>query len=159
MQVEHLMSRVVYSCAASDSLSRAAELMWDHDCGCVPVVDSEHTLVGIITDRDIAMAAYTKGKRLSEVSVGEVMTRDVHVCLEADDVAVAQGRMRQYQLRRLPVTDSTRYLVGLVSLNDLAKQAARERGAKKPRVRLDEIGETLAAVGRPRGSATLVAAQ
>jgi CBS-domain-containing membrane protein len=67
MNIEQLMTRDVESCHPDDSLDRAAQLMWDNDCGCVPVVDEKQRVHGIITDRDICMSAYTSGQSLKSL--------------------------------------------------------------------------------------------
>lgn len=159
MLVEHLMNRFVHTCDSNDSVNRAAELMWEHDCGCVPVTDSDRHVIGIVTDRDIAMAAYTQGKRLTEIPVADIMSRDVYSCSEGDTVLVAEGLMRMHQIRRLPVLDSDGSLAGLITLNDLAGEAARIRDLRKPPLRLDEVAETLAKIGRHRGASSLAAAE
>jgi CBS-domain-containing membrane protein len=159
MLIEHLMNRFVHACDLNDSANHAAQLMWEHDCGCVPVLDPDRRVVGIVTDRDIAMAAYTQGKRLAEIPVVEIMSRDVHSCSEGDTILVAEGLMRMHQVRRLPVLDSDGYLTGMITLNDLASEAERIRDVRKPRIRLDEVAETLAKIGRHRGATTLVAAE
>jgi CBS-domain-containing membrane protein len=157
MRIEQIMTRNIHTCTENDTLNRATQLMWEHDCGCVPVVDSDKKLLGMVTDRDVAMAAYIQGKRISDIRVGDIMSKRVHTCGQDEDTAVAQARMREHQLRRLPVTDSTGYLVGLLSLNDLALEALRERPGRHA-LRLSEVAETLAKVCKPRGSDQLVAA-
>src|SRR5690606_28351921 len=72
MQVRELMTRDVQVCGPRDDLNRAAQIMWDHDCGVVPVVDSERRPIGMVTDRDVCMAAYTQGKPLSAIRAEEV---------------------------------------------------------------------------------------
>ena len=67
MKVSQLMTKDVATCRADEPVSRAAQIMWDHDCGCVPVVDDAGHIQGMITDRDICMAAFTQGKRLDEM--------------------------------------------------------------------------------------------
>ena len=69
MRIGDLMTREVQCCAVGDSLNEAARIMWESDCGVVPVVDSEHRVVGVVTDRDISMAAYTRGRTLQDVSI------------------------------------------------------------------------------------------
>ncbi len=78
------MVREVGSCAPTDSLNVAARLMWERDCGCVPVVDRDNVVVGIVTDRDICMGAYTQGCSLHLIQVQDVMGTPV-VCSEPDD--------------------------------------------------------------------------
>jgi CBS domain-containing protein len=159
MRVEQLMTRAVHSCEPDASLNRAAQLMWDHDCGCIPIVDSDNKVIGMITDRDIAMAAYTRGEPLAAIRIGDVMAQRVHTCGQSEALTVAEERMRKYQVRRLPVTDATGYLVGLVSVNDLALEAKRARGTRQPPIKPDEVAATLAGICEHRGPSQLVAAQ
>jgi CBS domain-containing protein len=159
MRVEQLMSRNIHTCDAGEGLNRVAQLMWEHDCGCIPIVDADGRLIGVVTDRDVAMAAYTQGKPLAEIAVGDVMTKQVHTCHPEQDVSIAQRCMRDNQLRRLPITDSTGRLIGLLSLNDLALEASRERGpGLRPQVRAADIAETLAVISRHRGASQIVLA-
>jgi CBS domain-containing protein len=74
------MNKPAVSCRPSDTLSVAAQAMWDHDCGAIPVANDDGRLVGIITDRDICMATYTKGRAPQTISVKEVMAKDVTSC-------------------------------------------------------------------------------
>lgn len=119
--VQDFMSAVPSTCHPSDSLNRAAQLMWENDCGCVPVVDHLDHVVGIITDRDICMGAYTQGQALSEISVSNVCTHDVKTCSQTDSIDKAEGLMVKHQVRRLPVTDADGHVVGVLSLSDLAR--------------------------------------
>ena len=145
MRVEEVMTKDVKTCRREDTLEAAARLMWDNDCGCAPVVDDERHVVGMITDRDICMAASTRGKRLADVRVDSVMASKVHACSAKDALEAAESLMREHQIRRIPVEDVAGRLVGLVSLNDLARES-RRTGAPSA----TEIAQTLAAVCRPR---------
>jgi CBS domain-containing protein len=148
MKVAEFMTRDVRCCNAADTCSRAAQLMWDHDIGALPVVDDHGRVMGMITDRDICMAAYIRGQPLAEVYVGDVMSTDVVTCFEhASDRELAR-MMSGGQVRRIPVIDSDHRLAGIVSLNDLAM--AMRSGRPVP---ANEIAETLAAVCAPRPSA------
>jgi len=91
MKVRDLMAYEVAACRPTDSLNIAAHLMWEYDCGCVPVVDRENVVVGIVTDRDICMGAYTQGRSLHVISVQEVMGRPVISC-EPDDDTYHRGK-------------------------------------------------------------------
>jgi len=97
--------------------------MWDYDCGCVPVVDAEGRLSGIVTDRDICMAAYTSGTRLEDLRVGDIMVRSVHVCHADDSISRIVTLMAEGQVRRLPVLDSEHRPLGIVSVADIARNA------------------------------------
>ncbi|HZP42445.1 MAG TPA: CBS domain-containing protein [Candidatus Binatia bacterium] len=149
MKVEELMTRRVASCSASDTLNAAARIMWEHDCGCAPVV-ADGRVVGMITDRDICMAAYTQDRPLSALPVSQAMSREVHSCRPDDPLAVAERTMRERQIRRLPVIDASGHLVGILSLNDVARAFAREGERAAGGARANEVASTLAAVCRPR---------
>lgn len=154
MSVEQLMTKDVRVCRPEESLNDAAKIMWESDCGCVPVVsgDDERKLVGVITDRDICMAAYTQGKRLEDLPVDRAMAREVLTCSPADAIAAAERMMRKACVRRLPVVDESGHLLGIVSLADIAREAARERETRKKEVTDAEVGETLSAICEPRGA-------
>ncbi len=153
MKVEQLMMRSVKVCRESDSLNTAAQLMWENDCGCVPVIsaDGDGAVVGMITDRDIAMAAYTQGKNLLEIPAAVAMARNVVTCRIGDEVRQVESLMREKQVRRLPVVDAYNHVQGIISIHDLALEAQRERGAGRKEIARSEIADTLAAICHPRG--------
>ena len=149
MEVGELMTRKVFSCAPDDSLSQAARLMWDHDVGCVPVVDDQGRALAMVTDRDVCMASYLTGKRLADLSAGSAMSRNLVRCKETDGAETAEELMRASQVRRLPVVDAAGKLVGIISLNDLARASVDVRGRPKA-VELQRMVTTLAAICEPR---------
>ena len=149
MKIENLMTRRVAACGQEDNLDQAARLMWENDCGCVPVTDRENRVVGMLTDRDVCMAAWTRHARLDEIPAREIMSREVVAVTADEPVAKAENLMKQRQVRRLPVVDRQRRLVGIVSLNDLARRCAAP-GVPHKEVPLPlDVAETLAAVCRP----------
>jgi len=145
MRIEQLMARPVQHCRAEDSLAHAASLMWEHDCGCLPVCADDERLVGIITDRDICMCALFRNEPLGSLKVAEAMARNVLACSPAEGVGDAEARMREARVRRLPVVDDGGRLVGIVSLADLAREAD---GAGKE-ISESEVRNTLAAICEP----------
>jgi len=149
MKVQDLMTRAVATARAPDSLARAVELMQERDCGCIAVVDEASKVVGILTDRDVCLAALRTGRPLSRVNVNDSMTTKVFTCAQDDLVADAERRMGQHQVRRLPVVDGVGRLHGILSLDDIAKEARREEGLIAPPVSAESVGRTLGQVGRP----------
>ena len=162
MTIETIMSSHVHHCQPDHTLDYAAAGMWDHDCGCLPVCasdgDGQLRVIGMLTDRDICMAALFQGKPLHELKVADAMSRDIRVSKIDDRPEDVELLMREQQIRRLPVTDETGALVGIVSLADFAR-AARERAAShsgdgsEGDVSERDVGHTLAAIcerGRPR---------
>jgi CBS-domain-containing membrane protein len=151
MQVEELMSKEVQCCDADDSLEHAAQLMWDHDCGCLPVCDHSdggHRAVGAITDRDICMCALFQGRSLTDLKVGDAMAKQLLACQPNDTVDRAESMMRSGKIRRLPVLDAQGEVRGLISLADLARGAAR-RSSLHQGISESEVGETLAVICTP----------
>jgi len=162
MKVEQLMTRVFRTVAPDETLAAAARVMWEEDCGCVPVAastdDGARRLVGMVTDRDACMAAWTQGRPLAEIPVAAAMAHDVATCGPGDTVAGALAVMRTRQLRRIPVVDVHEALVGILSLADVAREAAREDGRGAREVRFDDVGATLAAIVKPHAPARDVVA-
>ncbi|HEU4730154.1 MAG TPA: CBS domain-containing protein [Kofleriaceae bacterium] len=144
MRVSDLMGHPAITCRVQDNLSVPARLMWDHDCGVVPVVREDGKLVGVITDRDICMAAYTQGHSLGEIDVSTAMAPHP-ISVRADqEIEEAERVMAEHQVRRIPVVDDDGRPVGVLSLNDLALEGVR------PDTRIENacvrIAHTLAAV-------------
>jgi CBS domain-containing protein len=127
MKVQELMTGQPLACGPESNLAEAAQLMWSGDCGIVPIVDANRKLLGVITDRDICIAAATQDKVPSSIQTAEMPHGDVFACRPDDDAQVALTLMRDRRIRRVPVTAADGTLVGILSLNDLAL-AAGERG-------------------------------
>ncbi len=132
-------------------MNEAARIMWEHDCGCVPVVDEGRRVIGMLTDRDACMAAYTQGLRLQDMPVHRAMSNGATACRATDDVDTALGVMATSQVHRLPVVDEEDRLVGIVSVTDLIRAAQAEAGAARQRA-AGALLETLAQVQQPRGA-------
>lgn len=141
--IRELMNPEVITCAPGDSLDTAARAMWEGDIGCLPIVDEDRRVIGIITDRDACMAAYTRGQRLADIPIREVMSRNVVTCSPDEDLGAVEWRMAVAQVHRLPVVDATGHLLGIVSMNDLARSASDLHEEAR-------IVETLAHVSAPR---------
>ena len=139
------MTRDVATCGPADSMEKAARLMWERDCGAVPVVGTDGRLVGMVTDRDLCMAALTRERMLSEMPVSDAMSKDVARVRANEGAEAAHGAMREWRVRRVPVVDGEDRVVGIVSLNDLC--LAAERGsAPDMRTRRRDVTATLARV-------------
>ena len=152
MIVKDLMSEHVHCCSPSDSLQRAAELMWNGDCGAVPVVDDQSHVVGIVTDRDVCMHALMSGRPLQDCTVADAMSSDVCSCGASDSIEAAQTLMRRRRVRRLPVVDGDHHLIGILSINDLATHVGRDR--RDTGVAPESVAATLTSVsvhGQPGG--------
>jgi CBS domain-containing protein len=118
-KIADIMSTDVRTVQPQDSLRRAAQCMQELDVGALPVCDGER-LLGMVTDRDIAVRAIADGLNPDEACVSDIMTPDVAFCTADQDAEEAKRLMGARQVRRLPVIDDDRRLVGIVSLGDLA---------------------------------------
>ena len=142
MKVSQLMTKDVAFCLPDQTLCDAAGLMWQRDCGCVPIVEDwvSMKVVGMITDRDICMAACLNAKAPHEMKIRDHMSSaQVQTCLDTARIEDAERIMRERQIRRLPVVNAEGSLVGVISINDLALEAMRERKRTKPEVRESEV--------------------
>lgn len=148
MKVSDVMNDRPRTVRGHDSLAEATRIMWDRDCGWVPVVDDGAHVVGVITDRDVCMAAYTRGMTLDAMVVAGTMSTNVHVVRDDDPLENALALMRNHRVRRLPVVDDEGLLTGLLSLSDLARRAA----GKDSGMRGTEVLATLGAISEPRSA-------
>jgi CBS domain-containing protein len=150
MKIEHLMTGDVRTCGPNDNLSLVAQAMWDGDCGCLPVVDAERRVVGMITDRDVCMAAHLRGTPLWGITVAEVMAKVVYACRATEKISAAVDLMTEHRLRRLPVVDEQGRLAGLITLGSLAHSAAGKDKKKHSRVDSKDVAALLNAITSPR---------
>jgi CBS domain-containing protein len=144
MKVSSLIQRNVISCTVHDDLQRAAQLMWDHDIGCLPVIDAQGHVAGMITDRDICMAAYTQGVPLRALPVTLAMANQVFACSAGDEIDAVERTMSEHQIRRMPVIDDQGHPIGIISINDIA------RAASTGKVPPAGVASTMTAVTAPR---------
>jgi CBS domain-containing protein len=139
MQVKDMMTRDVRTVSSGASLKEAARAMAETDVGALPVQEADR-LVGMITDRDIAVRGIAIGKG-PDATVGEVMTHEVLYCFDDEDVENVCENMADIQVRRLPVVTRDKRLVGIVSLADLAGNGDAAA-----------TGEALEGITRPGGA-------
>jgi CBS domain-containing protein len=119
MQLKEIMTPAVEVIAPEATIQEAADKMRHFDIGPLPVCDGDR-LVGLLTDRDITVRAVAEGRNPTTTRVHEVMTPEVVYGYEDQDSQDAARLMEQYQIRRLPVLNQAKRLVGMVSLGDLA---------------------------------------
>lgn len=137
MQIREIMSRNVRTARPTDTLQQAARTMAELDAGGLPVEENDR-LIGMVTDRDIAIRGDANGCDPTTTLIGDVMSRDaVKYCFEDEDVERVAQNMAELQVRRLPVVTREKQLVGIVSLGDLAQQAGD--GSRAPQVALQGV--------------------
>lgn len=143
MKVQDVMTDDVQSCRPETNLAEAAMLMWRGDFGVLPVVTSGK-VVGMITDRDICMAAATKHRDPANIRVKEVISGQVFGCSPDTDIREALKIMRRKQVRRLPIISAEDgSLNGILSLKDIALKAQDTRGAE---LSAQDVENTLKAI-------------
>ena len=134
MKIAELMTRDVEVVSPDDTLHTAAKMMADLNAGVLPVGENDR-LVGMITDRDIAVRGLAEGKG-PDAKVREAMTQEIMYCFDDEDIHHVCQNMAEIQVRRLPVVNRDKQLVGIVSLSDLAKKEANTakalRGIARP---------------------------
>lgn len=150
MRAADVMTRDVMTCRPNQTAADAARVMWDRDCGVVPVVDEHGSLRGIVTDRDLLMATQMKGKSPADLPLSSLVPGTVETCREDSDVESILKVMARRQIRRVPVVDDQKRLVGIVSINDLARHAVGDDR------QLKRLGTTLAEISRHRDGAAPV---
>jgi CBS domain-containing protein len=147
MLVSELMTRKTSSVRGDQTLADAAQLMWDCDCGALPVVDDEGArVIGMLTDRDICMATWSNGAQPAAISVRAAMSQNLVHCSDKDSIARAEQIMQSNQVRRLPVLDAEQRLIGILSLADIAR--ATERAKIVPDGAGNGLAATLAGICR-----------
>lgn len=137
MQVQDVMTGDVTCVTPETSLKEAAQKMRDLDVGSLPVCDNDR-LSGMITDRDIAIRAVADSCDANSTKVREIMSEGIEYCFEDDDLDDASQLMKTKQIRRLPVLNHDKRLVGIIALADVARIADEE-----------EVGETLEEISEP----------
>ncbi len=124
MNIRELMTADIQTVSPTDSVQQAAGFMLSADTGSIPVCENDK-VVGMITDRDIAVRGTAKGLG-PDCKVSEVMSGDIVCARDSDDVQAIAKQMAESQVRRMPVVDSSERLVGMVSLGDLSREGKQE---------------------------------
>jgi CBS domain-containing protein len=144
MKVQDVMTYDVQTCRPESNLADAAMRMWRGDCGVLPVVADRDKVVGMITDRDICMAAATKLRDPTNIRVNEVISGKVYGCSADTEIHEALKIMQQKQVRRLPIISAEDgRLEGILSMNDVALKAKTDRVAE---LSAEDVENTLRAI-------------
>lgn len=144
MNVQDIMTTEVATCSPDTNLESIASMMWNKNCGSIPVLNQNGEPIGIITDRDIAMGCALNHKPLWELTANDILGgRQVHLCRASDSVKSSLQQMSQNHIRRLPVIGDDGHLVGMLSLGDIVAYAESEMPGKIPEVSFGETINTL----------------
>jgi len=145
LRVHELMTRRVTSAHPATSVERAARLMEECDCGALPVIGDNGVLVGMITDRDIAIRIVARGRDARYAIVADCMTEHVFACYANESVAECMRQMARQQVRRMPIVDEHGRPVGIIAQGDLARHAGNHPVAHERR----GLAEVVSAVSQP----------
>lgn len=144
MKVRDLMQSEVASCTPGTDLAAAAMIMWNKDCGVVPVVaPGTRKVIGVVTDRDVCMAVATTGKTPQQRTVDEVMARTPFTLRAEQSIMDAMLLMEREHLRRLPVVDANGSLIGILSINDLVMATRSGWSRTKPHLNPHDVMRAL----------------
>lgn len=151
MQAKDIMHHNIRCCGSDSTLDDVAKQMWNDDVGIVPVVDHQNHVIGVVTDRDIAMAATLKHKPLWEITTSEVTAgKQCYTCHTDDDIHRVLSLMESSRIRRVPIIDEQDRLAGIISLKDLADHTFQASKAKKPAgITPAELSDTLKCISKP----------
>lgn len=148
MKVSDIMQVAPRTCRPETDLAAAAMMMWDGDCGVLPVVGEDQKLRGIITDRDICIALASRHRKAEEMSVREVSNGRLYSCSTEDDLREAVKTMAEHQVRRLPVLDRKGKLAGILSMKDVLCAVKPKIGRKSAEIGANEVVAALQAIVR-----------
>jgi len=146
MKVNEVMTPNATAIWLTESLADAAKLMWENDCGVLPIIKDGRKVVGMITDRDICMAMAMRDANPSSVSVEEVMTGQVYAVKPEDDVDQALQEMQEHRIRRLPVVNPEGELEGILSMNDIVLNAKNSNATTADSIKYSDVVKTYQAI-------------
>ncbi len=132
MKAKDVMTVDVETCRDGTNVAEVAKIMWDRDCGVVPVVDAEGKVTGVLTDRDICIALATRNCRASELTAGQVKSGKVHGCGPEDELEAVLKTMQTEKVQRLPVIGADGAVKGILSMHDIVLCACESRGKGLP---------------------------
>jgi CBS domain-containing protein len=148
--VETIMTAEAARCSPDESLAQCARTMWERRCGAVVVVDDADRPIAVVTDRDIAMAAYIQGKALDAIPTRTAMSERLFTVHRRQSVWTAEGIMRRAQVRRLPVVDDDQRLIGILSIDDIALHVSRSTHRAGEGLAPETVAATVAALSHAR---------
>ena len=149
MKVKDVMMVTPASCNAEANLGTAVEILWNRNCGILPVVDTKGKVIGVVTDRDVCIALGTWNRLPGEITVNQVASAKVLTCKPDDDIREALNTMAQAKVRRLPVVNAEGNLKGILSMDDVVLHSEAGIAGKASDLSFDAIVGTLKKLYRP----------
>jgi CBS domain-containing protein len=158
MKVKDAMSKAPVFCSPETNLGAAVEILLQRNCGILPLVDAKRKVVGVMTDRDIAIALGTRNRLAGEIAAAEVATPKVQTCKPTDDVRWALDIMAENKVRRLVVVNDQNQLEGILSMDDVVLYAETQTTGK-PDISADDVLRTLKGLYSPQLAVRAAGAQ
>lgn len=149
MKVKDVMVATPACCTAETNLGAAAEILWNRNCGILPIVNAQQKVIGVVTDRDLCIALGTRNRLPGEITVDDVTTNKVFACKPNDDIRTALATMAQAKVRRLPVVNTEGWLEGILSMDDVVLHSQTKLPGRPSDLSHDEVVETLKELYRP----------
>lgn len=147
MLVKEIMKSNVESCHPDSNLESIALMMWNHDCGAIPVIDDSGKPIGVITDRDIAMGSSLNHRSLWDLKARDIMAnRPLYSCKSEDNIKQALEVMKDHQVRRVPVIDGDGKLSGMVALGDVVNISAKTATKSNSKLSYADVMEAMKAI-------------
>jgi CBS domain-containing protein len=148
MKVIDVMTGTPFYCSPNTNLGSAAELLWNQNCGILPIVDDQK-VVGVVTDRDLFIALGTRNRLPGEITVGEVSSGTVHLCYADEDIHTALETMAREKVRRLPVVNRKGILQGILSMDDIVLRGEMRKPGVIADLFYDDVLRTLKKIYSP----------
>jgi CBS domain-containing protein len=142
MKVKDVMMRTPASCDPNTNLGAAIEILWNRNCGILPVVNAQGKVIGVVTDRDLCIALGTRNCLPGEVTVGQVVSGEVFTCKSDDDIRDALNTIAQKKVRRLPVVNDAGQLEGILSMDNVVLHSEAGIAGKAPELSHDTVVNT-----------------
>jgi len=150
MKVREIMTKSPAYCGPDTNLAAAVEILWNKNCGILPIVDSGEKLLGVVTDRDMCVALGTRNRLPSEITVQDVTTGKIVSCKADDDLRRALAAMAEAKVRRLPVIDTAGKLLGILSMDDVVLRTQTGDVKRDAEVSAEDVVNTLKSVYTPQ---------
>jgi len=148
MKAIDVMTGTPFYCSPETNLGSAAELLWNQNCGILPIVDDQK-VVGVVTDRDLFIAIGTRNRLPGDITVGQVSSGRVHLCCADDDIHSALETMAREKVRRLPVVNRKGILQGILSMDDIILRAEMRKPGVVADLFYDDVLRTLKKIYSP----------
>ena len=148
MKVKDVMAATPASCSAETNVGAAVEILWNRNCGILPIVDAQQKVIGVVTDRDLCIALATRNRLAGEITVGDVASGKVFACKSNDDIHAALATMANAKVRRLPVISASGRLEGMLSMDDVVFHSETRIAARASELSHDDVVETLKEIYR-----------